>query len=42
MQVIFKSGDDLRQDQLMIQMINLMDSILKARPTLICITLLNL
>jgi len=27
--VIFKSGDDLRQDQLMIQMINLMDSLMK-------------
>lgn len=27
--VIFKCGDDLRQDQLMIQMINLMDSLLK-------------
>lgn len=27
--VLFKCGDDLRQDQLMIQMINLMDSLLK-------------
>ena len=27
--VLFKHGDDLRQDQLMIQMINLMDSLLK-------------
>lgn len=28
-QVIFKSGDDLRQDQLIMQMISLMDSLLK-------------
>lgn len=27
--VIFKSGDDLRQDQLIMQMISLMDSLLK-------------
>lgn len=28
-QVIIKSGDDLRQDQLIMQMISLMDSLLK-------------
>ena len=27
--MIFKSGDDLRQDQLIMQMISLMDSLLK-------------
>jgi phosphatidylinositol 3-kinase len=27
--VMFKSGDDLRQDQLIIQMINLVDQLLK-------------
>lgn len=29
LQVIIKSGDDLRQDQLIMQMISLMDSLLK-------------
>jgi phosphatidylinositol 3-kinase len=36
--VIFKSGDDLRQDQLIIQMINLMDSLLKAVNLDLCLT----
>ena len=36
--VIFKMGDDLRQDQLMIQMITLMDSLLKSVNLDLCLT----
>eukprot|EP00761_Pharyngomonas_kirbyi_P010894 gb/GECH01010917.1/.p1 GENE.gb/GECH01010917.1/~~gb/GECH01010917.1/.p1 ORF type:complete len:900 (+),score=181.57 gb/GECH01010917.1/:1-2700(+) len=36
--VIFKQGDDMRQDQLVIQMINLMDKILKDNGLDLCLT----